>query len=476
MIFGISPKKNTKSGGVELIFYSKVLFALFSKLFYNSEEKRAWTKCMPQWMLFLPLEKQAEILRGWWRGDSGYTVSQKLADQMKILCIRLWVIPSISIDFATNYALRGKHVIDGREITTNKNTVVFSNLSFFRDDYTLLDDVCFKKFRNKRNSKHGWMDENYAYLPVKIIKERDYVGNVFNLEVADDNSYATQFAVVHNCWTPWFSLFGSNSGFNNVEECFQDKTKHIFALETGLSSDPAMNWRLSALDRYALVSNSDCHSFWPWRIGREVNVFDMKDITYKNFISVMKDRDPKKFLYTIEVNPNYGKYHFDGHRSCNVCMNPSESNKLHKICPVCKRPMTIGVLNRVEELADREDGYVPKNSIPFKTLMPLTEILSAKMGVEQLFSKKIWSEYQKLIDAFGSEYNILLNVSFEQLKRVISEPMAKAIIDIREGLIEIKPGYDGVYGYPVFEDVERKHIDTKISKDIGGQKSLMDYK
>ncbi|MFH1444892.1 MAG: endonuclease Q family protein [Nanoarchaeota archaeon] len=273
-------------------------------------------------------------------------------------------------------------------------------------------------------------------------------------------------------WTPWFSLFGSNSGFNSVEECFQDQTKHIFALETGLSSDPAMNWRLSSLDKYALVSNSDSHSFWPWRIGREVNVFEMKELTYKNFINVMKEKDPKQFLYTIEVSPNYGKYHFDGHRECGVCMSPKESEDTRKICPVCKRQMTIGVLNRVEELADREEGHVPKNAIPFKTLIPLSEILSAKLGIEQLYSKRIWHEYNKMINIFGSELSVLINASVEQLKEAVSEPIAKAIVDIRNEKIKIAPGFDGVYGYPVFD----KKYNPAVSKSsAGGQKSLTEF-
>ena len=274
-------------------------------------------------------------------------------------------------------------------------------------------------------------------------------------------------------WTPWFSMFGSKSGFNTVEECFQDQTKHIFALETGLSSDPAMNWRLSSLDKYALVSNSDSHSFWPWRMGREVNVFEMNNLTYKNFIHVMKEKDPNKFLYTIEVDPNYGKYHLDGHRECGICLEPSETKKLNNICPVCKRPLTIGVLNRVEELADREMGYLPRNAIPFKTLMPLSEIIAAKIGVEQLYSKRVWAEFQKLIDRFGSEFNVLLNVSFEQLKGVVSDNIAKAIIDIRDNKIEINPGFDGVYGYPVFD---KKDIKPLSKKETVEQKSLLDYK
>ena len=165
-----------------------------------------------------------------------------------------------------------------------------------------------------------------------------------------------------HAWTPWFSLFGSMSGFDSVEECYKDQTKHIHAIETGLSSDPAMNWRLSQLDKFTLVSNSDAHSFWPWRIGREANVFDI-DLTYDNLINAIRNK--KGFLYTIEVDPNYGKYHLDGHRACNVCLEPKESLKNNNICPKCKKPLTVGVLQRVEQLADRDEGFKPKKRNPF---------------------------------------------------------------------------------------------------------------
>src|SRR3989338_2357073 len=155
-------------------------------------------------------------------------------------------------------------------------------------------------------------------------------------------------------WTPWFSLFGSMSGFDSVEECFKDQAKFIHALETGLSSDPAMNWRLSQLDNYTLISNSDSHSFWPWRIGRECNIFDIK-LAYDAFIKSLKTKEG--FIETIEVDPSYGKYHFDGHRLCKVCMSPKDAIKNKNICPKCGRKLTIGVLHRVEELADREEGF-----------------------------------------------------------------------------------------------------------------------
>jgi uncharacterized protein (TIGR00375 family) len=267
-----------------------------------------------------------------------------------------------------------------------------------------------------------------------------------------------------HAWTPWFSVFGSESGFDSMEDCYKDQTKNIHALETGLSSDPAMNWRLSSLDKFSLVSNSDSHSFWPWRIGREANVFELKSLTYRDLLSAIREKDPKRFLYTIEVDPSYGKYHFDGHRLCNISLSPEESRKLGKWCPVCKKPLTIGVLHRVEELADRPAGYVPKGAIPFKSLIPLTEIISARTGIGQLYSKKIWAVYNQLIQRFGSEFAVLLDAEEKELEKVVDEKLAKAIVDVRKGKVEIRPGYDGVYGYPVFEGADKERLKDKTEK------------
>ena len=252
-------------------------------------------------------------------------------------------------------------------------------------------------------------------------------------------------------WTPWFSLFGSNSGFDSIKDCFKDQTKHIHAIETGLSSDPAMNWRLSQLDNFSIVSFSDLHSYWPWRIGREATVFDCKP-SYDEIISSLKN---KNIEMTIEVDPNYGKYHLDGHRACNVCLEPKESLKNKNICPKCKRPLTVGVLQRVEKLADREEGFKPKGAVPFKSLIPLSEILSALLN-SPVASKKIWQEYNNLISNFNSEFEVLLEAKKEDLVKVSNEKIADAIINNREGKIKIKPGYDGVYGEPVFENTNVK--------------------
>jgi|YelNatPaOPRAMG01_1025707.scaffolds.fasta_scaffold20004_3 uncharacterized protein (TIGR00375 family) len=273
-----------------------------------------------------------------------------------------------------------------------------------------------------------------------------------------------------HAWTPWMSCLGSKSGFNSIEECYQDQVKHIFALETGLSSDPAMNWRLSALDKFTLLSNSDSHSPHPWRLGREANVFDLEKITYWEIFDSIKNKDKKKFLYTIEVDPNYGKYHFTGHRNCGIVLHPKDAIKLNNICPKCHRKLTIGVLQRVEELADRPEGFVPKDAIPFKTLLPLYEIISFSWGSGELYSKKVLEEHDKLIEKFGNELNVLLNVPKEELLKVTNEKIADAIIKVREGKVKYKPGYDGNYGQPIFDE---NFIQKKV--ELPTQKSLKEF-
>ncbi len=243
-------------------------------------------------------------------------------------------------------------------------------------------------------------------------------------------------------FTPWFSLFGSKSGFDKIEDCFEEITPQIFALETGLSSDPLMNWQLSALDRFSLVSNSDCHS--PEKIGREANVFDT-NLSYFAIKEALQTKDKTKFLFTIEFFPEEGKYHYDGHRVCNICFTPEETKKHNGICPVCKKPLVVGVSNRVAVLADRALGQKPKNAIPCKSIFPLRELIGEVLGVGPS-SKKVDIEYQKLIKNCGNELDILLEISIEELKEKTLPNIAKAIDLMRQGKVQAIPGYDGVYG------------------------------
>ena len=267
------------------------------------------------------------------------------------------------------------------------------------------------------------------------------------------------FIVPAHAWTPWFSVFGSKSGFDSIEECYEEETQYIYALETGLSSDPAMNWRWSALDRFSLISNSDSHS--PAKIGREANVFKNR-FGYKELIDILKTKDRSRFLYTIEFFPQEGKYHWDGHRNCNVSMSPKDTKAVGGKCPACGRHMTIGVMNRVDGLSDRGEGVLPENSIPFKSLVPLGEIIADVRGVKSVSSVTVQKEYRALISNFGTEFNILLDAKEEDLARVTTRRIASAITRVRRGEIKVIPGYDGVYGQVKVFTEEAEPIEQQL--------------
>jgi uncharacterized protein (TIGR00375 family) len=252
-----------------------------------------------------------------------------------------------------------------------------------------------------------------------------------------------------HAWTPHFSLFGSNSGFDTIEECFERQAKHIFAIETGLSSDPAMNWRLSALDQIALISNSDAHS--ARRIGREANIFACER-SYDGVVAALKTRDPKQFVSTIEFFPEEGKYHYDGHRACRVRLSPAETKRHNFRCPACGRKVTIGVMHRVEALADRPDGAQRAGAIPFKRLVPLEEIVAEALGVG-VGTQAVERGYQQLISKCGSEFSVLLTTPEEALRQTAETKVVDGILRVREGRVEVEPGYDGEYGtVRLFED------------------------
>jgi uncharacterized protein (TIGR00375 family) len=292
-------------------------------------------------------------------------------------------------------------------------------------------------------------------------KEFDSLGNINSdgrpifgfsarelIKIVLDSSPETMLVPAH-AWTPWFSIFGSKSGFDSIEECFGDYSKHIFAIETGLSSNPEMNARVSALDAVTLISNSDAHSLR--KLGREANVFEA-EMDYFEITDIIKTNDRDRFLYTIEFFPEEGKYHGDGHRTCGVAFTPEETNEAKGICPKCKKPLTIGVLNRVMELTDREPEYAPKDRVASRSIIPLEEIISAvlKKGVS---TKTVQKEYMRLVKTSGSEFRILLDMNLKELSEICSDRLTEAIIRVREGNISITPGFDGEFGkIEIFED------------------------
>ncbi len=274
-------------------------------------------------------------------------------------------------------------------------------------------------------------------------------------------------------WTPWFAVFGSKSGFDKMEECFHEYTKNIYAIETGLSSDPEMNWRLSALDKLTILSNSDAHSL-P-NIAREANVFEMKEISYDEIYNIIKNKilfEEKKndlgIKYTIEFYPEEGMYHYDGHRACGIIFTPEQSKKQKNICPVCKKLLTIGVMNRVDELADRPtfakasagklaELIPPPGQAKFIKLVELDKIIAEALDIKSRHSKKVQLIYNNLIKSGINELNILLNISLKDLEKITDQAIVEGIKRVREGRLIIKPGFDGQYGtIKIFNEREKK--------------------
>ncbi len=241
-------------------------------------------------------------------------------------------------------------------------------------------------------------------------------------------------------WTPHFSVLGAKSGFDSVEECFEELAPYIHALETGLSSDPAMNWRISKLDRYQLVSNSDAHS--PSKLGREANLLDI-DCSYEGLYRAIQTGEGLEG--TVEFFPEEGKYHFDGHRKCGVSLSPVEAERLGGICPVCGKKLTMGVDHRVEQLADRAEGFVKKDGKKYESLVPLPEVISTCMGYSAA-SKKVQGCFEQMLQTLGTEFDILRNVPAEDIKTCAGERLAEGIENVRTGKVKRIPGYDGEYG------------------------------
>ncbi len=259
------------------------------------------------------------------------------------------------------------------------------------------------------------------------------------LEIVLTISKRTHLIPAH-VWTPWFSALGSKAGYDSIKACFRDLTPYIFALETGLSSDPAMNWHISSLDKYTMVSNSDAHS--PQNIGREANLFNT-ECTYDAMFEAIKTK--KGFKGTLEFFPQEGKYHLDGHRACKVCLTPDQTKQQKKRCPVCNRPLTIGVLNRVLSLADRSKPIQPVGTPNFEYIVPLPEII-AQIVQKGTKTKTVEKIFTQIINLFGNEFTFLRHTPINTIQKQLGHLYATAIYRLRKHLTRITPGYDGVYG------------------------------
>lgn len=305
---------------------------------------------------------------------------------------------------------------------------------------------------SKINTKLAGMGNlNADGRPILRLPARDLLEIV--LEVSN-----RAYLIPAHIWTPWFSTLGSKAGYNSIEACFRDLTAHIFALETGLSSDPVMNWKLSALDCYTMISNSDAHS--PQKLGREANLFDT-DLTYDAMFEALKTR--QGFLGTFEFFPEGGKYHMDGHRKCGICVDPTATQAYKGLCPVCSKPLTVGVLHRVEELADRPQPRQPEGAPNFEYLIPLPEILSEIKSASPN-SKVVQQQFWQIIGAFGNEFTFLRKVPLEDIQQHLGQVFAEAIRRLRNQQVCLTPGYDGLYGtIHVFQPGELQQLNGQRS-------------
>jgi uncharacterized protein (TIGR00375 family) len=307
---------------------------------------------------------------------------------------------------------------------------------------------------------NSWLDgigrRDYDGRPIFKISCRDFVAKMAEI---DDKIEV----IPAHIWTPWFGVFGSKGGYDSLTDAFGDMRNRIHAIETGISSDPAMNWKIKDLENISIISFSDLHSFWPWRMGRECTIFKLEEGEKLSYDLILRQIRENLFVGTIETDPAYGKYHYDGHLKCKFSCSPSCTRELNGICPECGKKLIVGVDYRVEELKSEDADYVNKKK--YYTLLPLHEIISLALG-KGMNTKTCWSVYDKLIENFKTEFNILLNVSKEDLSRVLGdEKLVDLILKNREGKIKVKPGYDGVYGEALLEDKDEK-------KEIEGQKKL----
>lgn len=342
-----------------------------------------------------------------------------------------------------------------RYILTSEISCIYSKKNKTRKVHMLIFVPSFEAVE-KINAHLGWIGNLKADgRPILGLDAKELVKIVLNIS-------PEALVIPAHAWTPHFSVFGSQSGFDSLEQCFGEYAKHIYAIETGLSSNPAMNWRFLDLENITLISNSDAHS--PRKIGREANIFKGKISGFKKLSEAIKlgVRIPvnatNRLVETIEFYPEEGKYHYDGHRNCKIVFSPQETKKHKGRCPVCGKFLTIGVMNRVEALADKPVGFKPQKFIPFKSLVPLEEIVAASLGVG-VATKRVENAYQELINKFGTEFGILLEASIDEIAAASNSQLGEAVKRVREGSIKLEPGYDGEYGkVKIFSDGEKENF------------------
>ncbi|KKS26176.1 MAG: and RNA helicase protein [Parcubacteria group bacterium GW2011_GWC2_42_6] len=345
-------------------------------------------------------------------------------------------------------------------ILTTEISCIYSKKNKTRKAHIMIFAPSFEVVE-KINAHLGWIGNLKADgRPILGLDAKELVKIVLNIS-------PEALVIPAHAWTPHFSVFGSGSGFNSLKECFDEYTRYIYAIETGLSSDPAMNWRWSDLDGLSLISNSDSHS--PRKIGREANIFEGKIMGFRQIAEALRlgVRAPKnianRLAETIEFFPEEGKYHYDGHRNCKIVFDPAETKKHKGLCPVCGRPLIIGVMNRVEKLANRPVGSQPTGAVPFRRMIPLEEIIGEAMDLG-VGTKGVEKEYRDLINKFGSEFKILLEADCDAITKVANHQIGEALKRVRAGQVKIEPGYDGEYGkIKIFDGGERANFSKQVS-------------
>lgn len=361
------------------------------------------------------------------------------------------------------FVINNNHKSELRFILTTEISSIYSKNGKTRKIHNLVFAPSFEVVE-KINTHLGWIGNLKSDgRPILGLDSKELAKIVFN--ISEDC-----LLIPAHAWTPWFSIFGSNSGFDSIDECFEEYTKYIYSIETGLSSDPEMNWRWSALDNITLISNSDAHS--PSKIGREANIFEGNGIDYKLIAEAIKcgSNTELKLIKTIEFFPEEGKYHWDGHRNCELCLSPEESFKYNNICPRCGKPLTIGVMNRIMKLADRKNSSTSlgtgKKRVPFQRFIPLPEIIADVLGIG-VGTKGVDGYYKSLIRVFGNEFKVLLEAKKEEIAAVSLPDIGEAVEKVRKGDVKISPGFDGEFGkIHIFGEGKEK------PKSVGGQNTL----
>ncbi len=343
--------------------------------------------------------------------------------------------------------------IETRFLLTSEISTIYKKNDRTRKVHNIIFSPDFKTAERIQKSLSRIGNIHSDGRPILGLDSRDL------LEISLDASEDILFVPAH-IWTPWFSVLGDKSGFDSIEACYEDLSKYIFAVETGLSSDPPMNRLCSFLDNYTLLSNSDAHS--PEKLGRNANLFNT-DVSYKAIIEAVKSGNPDNFLGTIDLFPQEGKYHFDGHKKCGIRWSPEETRRHNGICSVCNKPVTTGVMNRVMQLADRKEIESDKNHLPFLSIIPLKEILSELAGTG-VKSKKVTGMYNSVIQKFGTELDILLFIPEIKIEKDGWPILAEGIKRMRARKLSIVEGFDGEYGQ--IRVFEKKEIDAFNKKNI----------